>query len=147
MFFKQSRFILADLGNAVHLAPGSSITGIAGTRAFSSPEMLAGLEYTHKTDIFSWGASLHKMLTKTLPYNYSALDLTHFERTEEFVQLSINVSIKHLRGCKSTNMLIYKALETTNRVSDVWNTLDELILIIKILTEVINFVCLFFLLF
>jgi serine/threonine protein kinase len=97
MFYQQSRFILADFINAVRLATGSTVSGITGTRAYSLPEMLAGLQYTHKTDLFSWGASLHMMLTGTLPYPHSALDLTHYERFDDIVQMNIHVNIKTLK--------------------------------------------------
>jgi serine/threonine protein kinase len=67
MFFKQSRFVLADLGNAVHLAPGSTISGIVSKRAFSSPKMLGGQEYTHKTDIFRWAQAYTKCWQRRCP--------------------------------------------------------------------------------
>jgi serine/threonine protein kinase len=92
MFVHQSRFILADFGNSVRLAPGSTVSGITGTRAYSSPQMLAGLDYTLKTDLFSWGASIHMMLTGTLPYPHSVLDLTQHERSNDIVQMNIHVS-------------------------------------------------------
>jgi serine/threonine protein kinase len=118
MYYEGTRLVLADFGNGSYLAQGSSLTGIAGTRAFSSPQMLDGLPYDHRTDNFSLGASLHKVITKILPYASSVLDITRYDRNEDDVMMNIVVSIKkyfHLNVLN--NFLFWHKMENPKLVT------------------------------
>lgn len=70
------RLIVLDLGIA-KLAPASQAgrtpyhteTGrVLGTPAYMSPEQASGLPVDHRTDIYSIGVTLHRMLAGTLPF-------------------------------------------------------------------------------
>ena len=62
---------LYDFGSAKFHQRGSDKFhyDMSGSPYFASPEMLKGIGYTEKTDIWSAGVVLHKMLTGVFPFD------------------------------------------------------------------------------
>ncbi len=62
---------VADFGIAKMInAPAAMTRGsILGTPNYIAPEMIAGDEYDHRVDIFSWGATMYELLTGTRPFD------------------------------------------------------------------------------
>jgi eukaryotic-like serine/threonine-protein kinase len=58
---------LSDLGLARVLTPGSTLTGMghAGSVEFTDPELLGGARPSRRTEVFSLGATIHRVLAGT----------------------------------------------------------------------------------
>ncbi|KAJ4457552.1 putative CAMK family protein kinase [Paratrimastix pyriformis] len=59
---------LTHFGDARLLMPGSTCSTCVGTVAYCAPEVLAGLPYTPKIDIWSAGIVLYAMLFRAYPF-------------------------------------------------------------------------------
>ena len=74
---------IIDLGLAKTVAESQtdaaiSVPGVfTGTPAFASPEQFAGAELDIRSDLYSLGVSLWKMLTGQVPFRDPAVDVTH----------------------------------------------------------------------
>lgn len=67
---------LADFGLATPLEHDFSIIStLVGSPAYISPEILIGEKLGKKSDIYSLGVVIHEILTGTLPFEYSNIDL------------------------------------------------------------------------
>ncbi len=81
------RIKILDFGLAKLLDPGGAVSGAEteadpivttagvalGTVDYMSPEQMRGLPADHRTDIFSFGALLHEMLTASPPFRRASL--------------------------------------------------------------------------
>lgn len=58
---------LSDLGLARHLSPGSTLTGMgrASSVEFTDPDLLAGARPSRRTEVWSLGATIHRVLAGT----------------------------------------------------------------------------------
>ncbi len=64
------RVVVTDFGLARSVHPDAAHSGDDGaTRAYASPEQLAGREQTPASDVFSFGVVLYEMLTGQLPFD------------------------------------------------------------------------------
>lgn len=60
---------IADFGLAVILGPSKQCTSYAGTLDFCAPEVIIGLPYGHKADIWSMGIVAWYLLNGSLPFD------------------------------------------------------------------------------
>jgi eukaryotic-like serine/threonine-protein kinase len=68
------RVLLADFGIARALDDATALTAtglLIGTTAYAAPEAIEGGPVDHRTDIYSLGCALYRMLTGRTPYNGS----------------------------------------------------------------------------
>lgn len=59
---------LCDFGLAAAVPTAGTLTGVVGSSLFMSPELVGGLGYTEKTDVWSFGASCYSVLFGDVPY-------------------------------------------------------------------------------
>lgn len=66
---------LADFGMSRRVEPGAGgkLT-ICGTPLYMSPEILNGLPYNHKTDIYSLGIVLYELMEGKCPYSAPSIE-------------------------------------------------------------------------
>lgn len=70
------RVLLADFGIARALDDATSLTAtgsMVGTAAYSAPETIEGRPADHRTDIYSLGCALFRLLTSRTPYEDNSL--------------------------------------------------------------------------
>uniref|UniRef100_A0A7S4LKW7 Protein kinase domain-containing protein n=1 Tax=Eutreptiella gymnastica TaxID=73025 RepID=A0A7S4LKW7_9EUGL len=61
---------IADFDFVVKLEPPKDrVKGICGTPGFMAPEMLAGMHYDHKIDVFSYGSLLYEVTQQAFPFS------------------------------------------------------------------------------
>ena len=68
MFSNEKQVKIVDFGLALVLGPGELATIQSGSIAFSAPEVHSKVPYDSKADIWSLGAILYFMLTRTPPF-------------------------------------------------------------------------------
>ena len=59
---------IADLGFSRELAEGDLSTTICGTPLIMAPEVLNGVHYNHKADVWSLGIIFFELLTGFMPF-------------------------------------------------------------------------------
>lgn len=60
---------IADFGLATRIPPGQKLQRFCGSSSYMSPEMLAGMDYDFKTDVWSAGVLLYLMVFWIFPYS------------------------------------------------------------------------------
>lgn len=65
---------IADFGLSLRLAEGQTAVGRIGSKFYSAPEVIKGLEYELKADVWSLGVILYLMLTGRLPFFGGSLE-------------------------------------------------------------------------
>lgn len=60
---------LIDFGVSKKIAPGSTLTGLAGTILNMAPEILQNRDYNEKVDCWSLGICLVELLTNAAPFD------------------------------------------------------------------------------
>ena len=65
---KDGRVKIADFGCAITSLPGGSVTAIAGSLPYMSPEQLEGKPLTAQSDIYSLGVVFYRLLTGHYPF-------------------------------------------------------------------------------
>ncbi|KAL5542259.1 hypothetical protein UlMin_009969 [Ulmus minor] len=76
LFDERNRLKLADFGSAETFKEAGEMSGVVGTPYYVAPEVLAGMDYDEKVDIWSCGVVLYIMLAGFPPfYGDSAVDI------------------------------------------------------------------------
>lgn len=73
MFDKNGVVKVTDFGTAKLLGDiKNTKTGLVGSYAYMSPEQISGDEVTEKSDIYSFGVTLYRMVTGKLPFEFES---------------------------------------------------------------------------
>ena len=67
----RSKFVvkIGDFGSSVHTAPDDLRMSIRGSSPYMAPEVVEGRGHSFPSDIWSFGVSLHEMVTGNLPFD------------------------------------------------------------------------------
>ena len=82
---------------ATEEAPHHTAVGIYGTPGFMAPELLAGLNYNRKVDVYSYGSLLYEVTQQAYPFSQELEDGGEEMSAEEWFDVAGSLTVKGVR--------------------------------------------------